>query len=67
MSADCAYNNPEEGSDMFKIKHRVAVELSRYDIQLIIEGLMGWRNRLIGEGYPVEPIDDMLVRVMNLI
>ena len=52
---------------MFKIKHRVAVELSRYDIQLIIEGLMGWRNRLIGEGYPVEPIDDMLVRVMNLI
>ena len=57
----------EEGSDMIRIKHRVAVELSRYDIQLIIEGLMGWRNRLIGEGYPVEPIDDMLVRVMNLI
>ena len=57
----------EEGTGMIRIKHRVAVELSRYDIQLIIEGLMGWRNRLIGEGYPVEPIDDMLVRVMNLI
>jgi len=57
----------EEESAMFKIKHRVAVELSGYDIQLIIEGLMGWRNRLLREGHPVEPIDDMLVRVMDLI
>lgn len=52
---------------MFKIKHRVAVELSGYDIRLIIEGLLGWRNRLIDEGRPVEPIDEMLVKVMDLI
>jgi hypothetical protein len=67
MSVDRAYNNPEEGPDMFKIKHKVILELSRRDLQLIFEGLMNWRNRLIGEGRPVEPIDDMLVRVMDLI
>ena len=52
---------------MFKIKHKVILELSRDDVQLIFEGLMNWRNRLIGEGCPVEPIDDMLVKVMDLI
>ena len=52
---------------MFRIKRKVAVELSEYDIRLIIEGLIGWRNRLISERHPTEPIDDMLLKVMTLI
>jgi len=56
-----------EGKAMLKIKHRVVLELSAGDVRLIFEGLMNWRNRLLSEGHPVEPIDDMLVKVMDLI
>ena len=52
---------------MLKKKNKVILELSGNDIRIIFEGLMNWRNRLLAEDHPVEPIDDMLVKIMDLI
>ena len=57
----------KEADEMFERKQKHYLELSENDIRIIFEGLMNWRNRLLAENHPVEPIDDMLVRIMDLI
>ena len=57
----------KEAGEMFERKQKHYFELSENDIRIIFEGLMNWRNRLLAENHPVEPIDDMLVKIMNLI
>lgn len=52
---------------MLKKKNRIVLELSDSDIRLIFDSLLNWRNELLLDDHPVEPINDMLIRIMDLI
>lgn len=52
---------------MRRRKNKLYLELTDNDIRILFEGLMNWRNELLADDHPVEPINDMLVRIMDLI
>lgn len=59
---------PREGrTAMRRRKNKLYLELTDNDIRILFEGLMNWRNELLADDHPVEPINDMLVRIMDLI
>lgn len=67
MYVFCGKSISLEVDEMLERKQKHYLELSAGDLRIIFEGLMNWRNRLLAEGHPVEPIDDILIRIINLI
>ena len=50
---------------MFKRQEKVYLELTDTEFRMIRNSLIGWRNQLIWEGRYTDPIDELLIKLMN--
>lgn len=50
---------------MFKRQKKVYLELTDTEFRMIRNSLIGWRNQLIREGRYTDPIDELLIKLMN--
>jgi len=53
-----------EGLTMFRHEKKVYLTVSAWELLMIRDCLMRWRNKLISEGRITDPIDEMLERLM---
>lgn len=44
---------------------KVKLKLDDYEIRLIINALVEWKNRLIAEGKYTDAIDDLLLKILK--
>ena len=49
---------------MFRHEKKVYLTVSAWELLMIRDCLMRWRNKLISEGRITDPIDEMLERLM---
>ena len=50
---------------MFKKKDKVKLELTSYDIRLIINALLCFRNKAIQEDLPTEDINELILQLCD--
>ncbi len=48
---------------MFEKEKRVRVALSDYEVRLLLNALVCWRNALLQEDRPTEDIDDLIIKL----
>ena len=47
-------------------KQKIRIKLDRFECNLLINGMIGFRNMLMVEGLPTEDIDELLLKLIDI-